>query len=136
MITFKPIKSCSMHSRQLRKNLSLIWRLLFPISIVLSRLNSKTLTFSFYTMLSKILNIAVFPLILLFLFSWLWDLLSKLNVSTPAGPLQLKDYFLCLKEEAFVRNQMAVDTACTWRLLLHNAHYIVYLQISYMLYFQ
>lgn len=67
-----------MHSRQiLCKNLSLIWRLLFPISIVLSRLNSKTLTFSFYTMLSKILNIAVLPLILLFLFNWLWDLLSK-----------------------------------------------------------
>lgn len=135
MITFKPIKSCSMHSRQLIcKNLSLIWRLLSPTSIVLSRLNSKSLTFSFYAMLSEILNIAVPPLILLFLFNWLRDLLPKSQCKYSSWALTIEG--LPSVSYRIGCHQNSDDHAYSLYLTateIHSTHYIVYLQISCML---
>ena len=119
------------------KNLSLIWRLLSPISIVLSRLNCKSLTFSFYAMLSEILNITVPPLILLFLFNWLWDLLPKFGCKYSSWVLTIEgllsvSYRIGCHQNSEDHGYSLYLTATE----IHSAHYTVYLQISCMWYLQ
>lgn len=120
-----------MRSRQLCKNLSLIWRLQSPISIVLSRLNSKSLTFSFYMMFSEIPNIAVPPLILFFLFNWLWDLLPKFECKYSSWALTIEGLLSVSHRIGCCQNlEDHGYSLCLTATEILNTHYIVYLQTS------
>lgn len=107
---------------------SLILRLLSPVSVVLSWINSKPLTFSFYMILSDILNISVPPLILLFLFKLLWDCKIWMHV-LQLSPYSLRIALYVLQNRllsGFRRSwlQLLLDRQNSWDCLFSNQLYI------------